>query len=142
MRKELVLFAVGAIALVNASSVVAAAGGCHDVSGTYVQQFAPCHVPALACVDATLTGDLQGVSHTAVTGFDPATRVFTGDVTIVRDNGSIITSTITGVAAGDRGVETITGGNRQYAHATGTIVATGTSVGTYSGVICLGDGQS
>lgn len=141
MLKKLVLLA--AVALFNSSSAIAAAGGCHDISGAYVQQFVPCAVPALACVDAILTGDLQGVSHTAITTFDPITKVFTGDVTIVRDNGSTITSSIQGVSGSGVGVETITGGNRQYVGATGTIVATGTSVGTYAGRICLlGDDES
>src|ERR1700750_2581867 len=141
MRKELALSAAVAAALVNASSVIAAAGGCHDISGTYEQQFVPCDVPALVCVEATLTGDLRGVSRTAVTGFDPVTRVFTGYVTTVRDNGSILTSNIEGVSGANLGFQTITGGNLQFAHATGTIVSVGTSVGTYSGEVCLGDGR-
>jgi hypothetical protein len=143
MLKKFVLLA--ATALLNSSSALAAAGGCHDISGTYVQQFVTCAVPAIACVDATLTGDLQGVSHTVVTTFDPTTGAFTGDVTIVRDNGSTLTSTIEGSGNGV-GFETITGGTRQYLGATGTIVATDTTahfVGVYSGQICLlGDGKS
>jgi hypothetical protein len=141
MLKKLVLLA--AMALLNSSSAVAAAGGCHAISGTYAQQFVPCAVPAIACVDATLAGDLHGVSHTAITTFDPITGAFTGNVTIVRDNGSTITATIEGVNGSGVGFETITGGTRQFVGATGAIVATGTSVGTYAGQICLrGDGKS
>jgi hypothetical protein len=135
MLKRLVLLA--AVALINSSSAIAAAGGCHDISGGYVQEFVPCAGAGLACVDADLTGDLHGVSHTVITTFDPITRAFTGDVTIVRDNGSVITATIEGIGGSNVGYETITGGNRQYAGATGTIVATGTNVGTYAGRICL-----
>jgi hypothetical protein len=95
-----------------------------------VQQFVPCAVPALACVDSTFAGDLAGVSHTVITAYDPATNMYAGSVTIIRDNGSIITSTIRGVPMSGVGTETITGGNRQFARATGTIVSTGGFVGT------------
>ena len=141
MLKKLVLLA--AVALFNSSSAIAAAGGCHDISGGYVQQFVPCTGTGLACVHATLTGDLHGVSDTVVTTFDPVTRAFTGNVTTVRDNGAVITATIEGIGGSNIGFETITGGTRQYAGATGTIVATGTTVGTYAGRICLsGDDES
>lgn len=136
------LAALVAVVLLNSSSALAAAGGCQSVSGGYVQAFVPCTVPAVACVDATLTGDLAGVSHTVITTFDPVTQAFTGDVTIVRDNGSIITSIIEGVSGSGIGFETITGGTRQFIGATGFIVATGQFVGNYAGQYCLaGDGQ-
>lgn len=63
-------------------------------------------------------------------------------MTIVRDNGSIITSIIEGVSGSGIGFETITGGTRQFIGATGFIVATGQFVGNYAGQYCLaGDGQ-
>jgi hypothetical protein len=134
------LAAVAAIALVNSSAALGAAGGCHSFSGSYVQEFVPCAVPALACVDATLSGDLPGVSHTVITGFDPATRILTGDVTIVRKNGSIITATIETVRGSGLATEQITGGTRQFSGAGGFVVATGTSTGTYAGQYCLARG--
>jgi hypothetical protein len=132
------LAAIAAIALVNSSAALAAAGGCHSISGGYVQAFVPCEVPALVCVDATLTGDLAGVSHTVITGFDPATQVVTGNVTTVRENGSIVTATLETIRGSGVANEQITGGTRQFAHATGFIVATGTNTGIYSGQYCLG----
>ena len=135
MLRKLVMFAV--VALISSSSAVAADGGCHSVSGTFVQQFVPCDVPAIACVDATGTGDLLGFSHTVITGFDPATQTYTGLVTITRDNGSVITATIATVKGSGLGVETITGGTRQFAHATGSIIASGSFSGNYTGQYCL-----
>jgi hypothetical protein len=126
-----------ATALIGPSTALAASGGCHSFSGSYVQQSVPCP-PALVCVDSTITGDWQGVSHTAVTTYDPITNIYTGQVTTTRVNGSVITATIEGVAGSGVGVETITGGTRQFVGATGTIVATGSpTVGTYSGQYCL-----
>jgi len=136
-RRSLMGAALLAVTLINSSAALAAAGGCHAFSGSYVQQAVPC-LPAIVCVDATITGDWQGVSHTVVTAYDPITNTYTGQVTITRDNGSVITATIEGVAGSGVGVETITGGTRQFVGATGTIVATGSpSVGTYSGQYCL-----
>ena len=125
-----------ATALIGPSTALAASGGCHAFSGSYVQQAVPCP-PALVCVDATITGDWQGVSHTAVTSYDPITNTYSGQVTITRDNGSVITASIEGVVGSGVGVETITGGTRQFVEATGTIVATGDLTGTYSGQYCL-----
>ncbi len=138
------LAALVVVVLLNASSAVAATTACHNISGGYVQEFVPCNVPAVACVDATLTGDLVGVSHTVITTFDPTTQAFTGDVTIVRNNGSILTATIKGVSGSGVGFETITGGTRQFVGATGFIVATDIVhfVGNYAGQYCLaGDEQ-
>lgn len=130
--------AIAAIALLNSSAALAAAGGCHSISGTYVQEFVPCQVPALVCVDATLTGDLAGVSHTVITGFDPVTQLVTGNVTTVRTNGSILTATIETVRLSGVGNQQITGGTRQFAGATGFIVSMGTNTGIYFGQYCLG----
>ena len=138
---KLAIIAGAVLALSTASAAFADAGGCHQLSGTYVQEFVPCDVPALACVDSTTTGDLA-FSHTVITGFDPATQILTGTVTLSRDNGSIITATIETVRRSGVAVETITGGTRQFAHATGTIVAAGGFVGTYSGQYCLGNGPA
>jgi hypothetical protein len=129
------------LVLLNSSTAFAAAGGCHAISGSYVQSFVPCATPAIACVHAETTGDLAGISDTTITAFDPVTHTFSGGVRIVRDNGAVITATIEKVRENNFGTETFTGGTRQYAHATGTLVATGGSTGTYSGEICLGGGD-
>jgi hypothetical protein len=134
------LAALGAVLVLGVSSAFAAPGGCHTVAGGYNQNYVyPCS--GIACVDATLTGDLSGVSHTIITGYDAATNTYTGKVTIVRDTGSILTAILKTVSGSGVGTETITGGTRQYTGATGFIVATDTVpfyVGTYKGVYCVG----
>ena len=135
--------AVTTLALLTSSSALAAAGDCHAISGTYVNHNVPCAVPALACVESQVTGGLAGVSTTVVTTFDPVTHTFSGTVTNVVDNGAVVTSTIVGTLVNGVGhsVETITGGTRQFAHATGTIVtASVNGVGGYTGEYCLGNG--
>jgi len=135
------ILALAAFALVTSSSALAAAGGCHAISGTYVNHSIPCIVPALACVESQVAGDLAGVSTTVITAFDPVTRIFSGTTTNVLDNGAVLTTTIVGSAG--HSVETMTGGTRQFAHATGTIVVTdgvNPGVGTYTGEYCLGNG--
>jgi hypothetical protein len=138
------ILALAAFALVTSSSALAAAGGCHAISGTFVNHNVPCTVPALACVESQVTGDLAGVSTTVVTTFDPATNTFSGTTTNVLDNGAVLTATIVGSTLANgvgHSVETITGGTRQFAHATGTIVIDGVNgVGAYTGEYCLGNG--
>ena len=111
LRKLLVLIPV---ALATAPSALAAAGGCHAISGTYVNHNVACPVVALSCVETDIAGDLAGTSFTTVTGFDPATHTFYGTVVTTLENGAVTSNTIVG---------TIVGG-----------------VGTYSGVYCLGLG--
>jgi hypothetical protein len=113
-----------AAVLLSGSSAFAAPGGCHVTSGTYVNQNVPCPVAALACVESVTSADqaAQAQSSTVlviITGFNPATQTFTGTTTTTLQTGAVFTSTITGtLAAGS--VSTLTGGTRQYAHATGT----------------------
>ena len=130
------ILALTAFALLTASSAMAAAGGCHTVAGTFVNQNVPCTVPALACVESQVTGDLAGVHTIIITGFDPMTQIFSGTTTAVLENGAVITGTIVGTLA-TGSVTTITGGTRQFAHATGTIVTDG--AGSYTGEYCLGN---
>ncbi len=126
------------MALFTSSSAFAAAGGCHAVSGTYVNRNIPCPVPALACVESQVTGDLEGTGLTLITGFDPATQVFTGTTTSLLTNGAVIEETFVGTIAGGS-LLTVTGGNRQFAHATGSWRTSGGPIGTYAGQYCLGN---
>jgi hypothetical protein len=137
------LVGLSLVALAVSPSAFAAAGGCHAVSGAFVNHRIPCTVPALACVESDVTGDLAGVSTTVITGFDPATQIATGTVTNVLENGAVLTASISDHLLGGgfgEAVEAFTGGTRQFAHATGSIVVvdtTGPGVGTYSGEYCL-----
>ena len=122
------LAVLAALMLVSASSAFAAEGGCHVVSGTYVNQTVPCPVPALSCAESTSTvGGGWGWDGTAlfiITGFNPATQVFTGTGTSTLANGAVFTSTISGTLTGGS-VQTLTGGTRQFARATGSVVTDG-----------------
>ena len=134
--------ALMAVVLVSPASALAAAGGCHAVSGSYVNHNVPCTVPAIACVESQVTGGLAGVSTTVVTSFDPVTFTFSGTVTNALDRGAILTATIVGTVVNGVGhsVETFTGGTRQFAHATGSTVQDSVNgIGTYTGEYCLGD---
>src|SRR6476646_2921841 len=141
MVKKIVVLAT--LALFNSSTAMAAVGGCHAFSGTFVNQVVPCADPtAIVCVDATGSGNLDiSISHTVITSFDPVTQIAAGNVTLVRNNGSIVTATIETVAGSGVGVETFTGGTRQFVGVTGGLVATanvpGSGVGTYAGQYCL-----
>jgi hypothetical protein len=84
-----------------------------------------------------VTGDLAGVHTIIITGFDPVTQMFSGTTTAVFENGAVSTGTIVGSFA-TGSVTTITGGTRQFAHATGTAVTDG--AGNYAGDYCLGNG--
>ena len=135
------ILAVTALALLTSSSALAAAGGCHAIVGTHTNQNVPCVVPALACVESQVTGTFAGTALTVITGFDPATGVFTGTTTSFLINGAVVESTIVGTGAGS--VLTIIGGTRQFAHATGgwvTTAPTATTPGTSTGQYCLGKG--
>jgi hypothetical protein len=143
LKKVLVL---ASLALLPSSSALAAAGGCHTVSGTYVNHIVPCTVVALVCAESQVTGDFAGTSTTVVTTIGPVPHTFSGTVTDVLDNGAVVTSTIAGeVPANGIGhsVETITGGTRQFAHATGTLTVTDIvpGAGTYTGYYCLANGE-
>jgi len=138
------LIGLSLVALAVSPSALAAAGGCHAVSGGFVNHSVPCDVPALACVESDVTGGLAGVSTTVITGFDPVTRIATGVVSNDLDNGAVVTASIAVLVppAGSLGqsTETFTGGTRQFAHASGSLVVVDTTapgVGTYSGVYCL-----
>lgn len=137
------LLALTALVLLSPASALAAAGGCHAVSGSYVNHTIPCTVPALSCAESEVTGGLAGVSVTVVTTFDPATHTFSGTVTNNLENGAVLTGTIVGTLVNGVGhsVETFTGGTRQFAHATGSTVQDSVNgVGTYTGEYCLGNG--
>src|SRR6266508_3332237 len=127
MRNALLLFAiVGSLTLVG--SATGAAGGCHDVSGTFVAvTVVPPECPSFFCTGGTLSGDLAGTYFFVATGVTPTSHL-NGDGTFV--------TTVT-----------VVGGTRQYEHATGQLsapghfTATGTE-GTYAGTICLGAAES
>jgi hypothetical protein len=137
------ILALAALALATSSSALSAPGGCHAVSGTFANHNIPCTVPAVACVESEVTGGLAGVTTTIVTTYDPVSHVYTGTVTNDLENGAVLTSTITGTTFNGVGqsVETITGGTRQFAHATGGTAEEGVNgVGTYTADYCLGQG--
>lgn len=134
------ILALTVLTLATSSSALAAAGGCHAVSGSYVNHNVACTVPALSCVESEVSGDQAGTSLTVITAYDPATHTFSGTVTNFLENGAIIESTIVGTLVNGVGhsVTTITAGTRQYAHATGTTVTNSSNgVGTYTGEYCL-----
>ncbi len=123
------------------------AGGCHDVSGTFTA-IAPaeCPSPVGICTHGRLTGGLSATYDFVATGVT-ADGALTGHSTITLDNGAVIFGSDTSVLGGDGSFVTtvhIVGGTRQYAHATGALVAPGhflpggATEGTYSGTICLG----
>jgi hypothetical protein len=131
------IIAAAALAAVSAPSALAAAGGCHAIAGTYSNRNVPCVVPALACVETIVTGDLAGTSSTIILTFDRTTTAYTGLTTNVLENGAVITSTIVGSFAGGGSTQTFTGGTRQFAHAVGSLT-TNSAAGTYAGEFCLG----
>jgi hypothetical protein len=139
MLKKIV--ALAALALATSSSALSAPGGCHAVSGTFVNHNIPCTVPAVACVESEVTGGLAGVTITIVTSYDPVTHVYAGTVTNNLENGAVLTSTIVGTTFNGFGqsTETLTGGTRQFAHVTGSTAEAGVNgAGTYTADYCLG----
>ena len=149
MRNALLMFAiVGSLTLVG--SATSAAGGCHDVSGTFVAvTVVPPECPSFFCTGGTLSGDLAGTYFFVATGVTP-TGDLTGQSTITLENGAVINGSDTSHLNGDGTfvtTVTVVGGTRQYEHATGQLsapghfTATGTE-GTYAGTICLGAAES
>jgi hypothetical protein len=136
------MLALTAIALIATPAALAAKGGCHTISGTSVTSIVPCPVPALACRESVLTGDSAGTTLTVITTFDFLTGNYTGYRIGYLDNGAVTESSVVGWFAGGFGnsTATITGGTRQYAHATGSVFAeSGPDDGTYSGEVCFGN---
>ena len=136
------MLALTAMALVVTPAAVAAEGGCHEVSGTSVTTIVPCTVPALACRLSVLTGDSAGTALTVITTFDVLTGNYTGYRIGYLANGAVTESSVVGWFAGGFGTSTatITGGTRQYAHATGTVFSeSGPGDGTYWGEVCFGN---
>ena len=134
------IFAVTAFALLTSSSALAAAGGCHTIAGTHTNRTVPCVVPAVGCVESQVTGDLEGTSLTVITHFDPVAQIYSGTWTSFLTNGAVVEGTIVGWVGS---VITFTGGTRQFAHATGTLVTvppTSEGPGTHAGEYCLGNG--
>lgn len=140
------------LALAFAGPAGAAAGGCHAVSGTFSanQVFDGCVV---FCTQGALTGGLAGsysfvASSIVFTG--PTTAIALGNSRITLNDGAVLTSDDHSDL--DLGAGTFTtfidfaGGTRQFAHATGGLVAPGVftpapgTAGTYSGQYCLGIG--
>lgn len=137
------ILALTGFALLTSSSALAATGGCHAVSGTSVTSIVPCTVPAVACRESVLTGDHAGTAMSIITTFDFSTGNYTGYRTNYLANGAVLESSVVGWFGGGFGssTATITGGTRQYEHATGTIFAeSGPGDGTYWGEYCLGNG--
>ena len=148
IRKVGWVVSVLVLALSPALPSRAAAGGCHAVSGDFTA-VAPPDCPSFLCTHGRLTGDLSATYDFVATGLTPEGAV-TGSSTITLDNGAVIRGSDTSVLHPDGTFVTtvrIVGGTRQYAHATGALVApgaftaTGGTEGTYSGTICLGVGR-
>ena len=139
-------FAMGALALAAGRAASAAEGGCHAYTGEFTA-VTPAECPSFLCTHGTLTGDLAATYDFVATGFTPTG--ITGRSTITLDNGAVISGSDTSVVNPDGTFVTtvnVVGGTRQFAHATGALVAAGhfTPTGTegiYSGVICLGVGS-
>lgn len=139
--------AVGALAL--AGPAIGAAGGCHPVSGTFVAS-TPATCPSFFCTEGQLSGDLAGTYSFVAYGVAPNGDLL-GHSTITLTNGGVITSNdesqlLGPPIPGNHFVTTVSfsGGTRQFAHATGGLVAPGTftatgTAGTYSGAFCLGN---
>jgi len=137
---------MGALAWAGARAASAAEGGCHSYTGEFTA-VTPAECPSFLCTQGTLTGDLAATYDFVATGFTPTG--ITGKSTITLDNGAVISGSDTSVVNPDGTFVTtvnVVGGTRQFAHATGALVAAGrfTPTGTegiYSGVICLGVGS-
>ena len=139
--------ALAVLALVPPKLARAATGGCHAVAGSFTA-VSPPDCPSFLCTHGRLTGDLAATYDFVATGVTP--EGLTGNSTITLDNGAVINGNDTSVLNPDGTFVTtvrIVGGTRQYAHATGALVAPGAftanggTEGTYSGTICLGSVQ-
>jgi hypothetical protein len=136
------------VALSLAGTAAAARDGCHEVGGTFTAVTLPpggsCPSP-IFCTLGVLTGDLAGTYFFSVAGFGPGGELLAAS-TITLENGAAIQGSDTSVLHPDGTFTTtvsVVGGNRQYAHAAGQIVADGAftaegTAGTYAGEICLG----
>jgi hypothetical protein len=144
MRHTLLRAALAAaLALMGDRPAGAAAGGCHSYSGEFTA-VTPAECPSFLCTEGTLTGDLEGRYDFVATGATPAGVM--GESTITLDTGAVIRGHDLSVLNPDGTfvtTVTVSGGTRQFKHATGGLIAAGrfTETGTegiYSGVICLG----
>lgn len=144
-----------AVLLGSAGTALAAAGGCHTYSGDFTAVApAECASPFGICTHGTLAGGFPSFYDFTVDTLDFATGAYTGHSTITTPQGAVIRGSDSGalVPNGDGTADFVTtvhivGGERQYAHATGSFVApgtldlaTGATVGTYSATVCLGVG--
>jgi hypothetical protein len=151
VRKTGMLGALCLVAVAHPREARSAAGGCHAVAGTFVAQAPPdCASPVGICTHGRLSGGLQATYDFVATGITPE-GALAGHSTITLDNGAVIHGSDTSVLGGDGSFVTtvrIVGGTRQYAHATGALVAPGHftadggTAGSYSGTICLGIGAN
>jgi hypothetical protein len=147
LRKPAILAIPCLLAFASPRSARSAAGGCHSVSGAFTAVApADCPSPIHICTHGRLDGDLSATYDFVAGGFTPE-GALSGHSTITLDNGAVIRGNDTSVLGPDGSFVTtvrIVGGTRQYAHATGALVAPGHFLadggteGTYSGVICLG----
>jgi len=139
-------------ALAFAGPAAAASGGCQDVSGTFVASSPPT-CAGIFCTVGQLSGGFDAVYSFVGYAFAPDGGLL-GHSTITLSNGAVITSNDESVLFGPPfpGTQFVTtvnfsGGTREFAHATGGLVAPGTitttgTVGTYSGTYCLGIGAN
>jgi hypothetical protein len=145
------VLAVVLVALAGAGPALAAAGGCHPVSGTFVAATPPT-CPSFFCTEGRLSGDLDGQYSFVAYAVAPNGDLL-GHSTITLANGAVITSNDASRLFGPPfpGTAFVTtvnfsGGTREFAHASGglsapgVLTATGTQ-GTYSGEYCLGAGR-
>jgi hypothetical protein len=142
--------------LLTAVTGVRAADGCKDVAGTFTAVApATCASPIGLCTQGQLVGGLEAtyefVGDTSIPiDFDPLTVVYTGHSVITTKAGAVLYGQDTGImffnpdgTADFVTTVDIAGGTRQYQRATGELIApgvldlaTGDTVGTYSGTIC------
>jgi hypothetical protein len=141
-----------ALLLAAVAGVAAARDGCKQVSGPFRASPVECMAGGVLCTHGKLAGRLVATYDFAMDAppipdpNDPTRLVFTGRSVITTRGGARLFGT-------DRGViqvpsmsfvttVTVTGGTRQYARASGQIVASGTldeqgnTLGTYTGTIC------
>jgi hypothetical protein len=131
----------------------ASAGGCHHYEGTFTA-VRPETCDGTLCTHGTLVGDFPSTYDFTATQVDFNTGAYSGHSTITTKQGARLFGHDSGVLVpnGDGTANFVTtveivGGTRQYAHATGTVVApgvltlaTGDTVGTYTADLCLGKG--
>ena len=157
--KGLIVIAAICLATVPAR-VVQAQGGCKSFSGEFTAVApAVCTSPFHICTHGTLTGGFPSTYDFTVdtlVQISPNQSAYTGHSTItVLHGGAQLSGSDSGVLTflpdGTASFVTtvdVVGGTRQYAGATGQIVApgiltlaTGATVGTYSGTICKAQGD-